>query len=127
MIADAQCPTFKSMCSTRFRTRMENLLTLVKLYPVLKRIQDENPDWKMISEVDLSVATSAFVVYKHLLSMVKFFDSKNTSRPGEYFQCLLFLLNVATTTSEQRIDAKIQELYLSCPIFSKIYTSIKDN
>ena len=106
LISDASCPTFKSMCCTRFRTKIENLATLTKIYPILKRIKEENPDWNLLQDVDFSVATSAYVVYKHLLFMVKYFDQKMASRPGEYYQCLSFLLNLATTTTEQRTDAE---------------------
>ena len=106
MISTAKFPTFKSQCSTRFRTKMENYLTLAKLYPTLAKIQADYPDWKLFQDIDFSVGTSAYDVYRHLLFMVKHFDKKKASRPGEYFQALLFFLNIATTAAPQRIDAK---------------------
>ena len=41
--------------------------------------------------------------------MLKFFDSKATPRPGEYYQSLVYLLNIATSSQPQRTDATFQK------------------
>ena len=107
LVSNAKLPTFKSQCQTRFRSKIENLCTLAKLFPILKRAQQENPNWKLLQGVDLTVGTSAYAVYRHVLSIIRFLDKSMSPRPGEYYQCLQYLVNVATSSQPQRTDAKI--------------------
>ena len=101
LIENAKYPTFTSFCSTRFRTKSENYRTMTMLFPTLRKIQRENPDWPLFDDVDFRVGTSAYHVFKILLQLTKHFDNSTAPRPGEYYQALTFILNYASREVDQ--------------------------
>ena len=71
-------------------------------YKILRELQTTG-EWATLTNIDLTVATSAFYVYSRLEVLLSVFDKKESSRIGLYthaLQHLLLFLNKKLDTTE---------------------------
>ena len=61
---------------------------------------------KCLDQVDLFVGTSCNYIFEKLLSLISRFDQNNVNCPGDYYHCLIHLIQFTTLEPEENFPGQ---------------------